>query len=102
EAVDRGVDLADLLLGGGRVPILDDSLDAPRLAHDSPVALRGGDDGGQHRRGGATLSMVVDQAADRLRGQERHVSRKDQDGSVTAFGLSLLDGVSAPEPLALN
>ena len=102
EAVHRGVDLGDLLLGGGRVPVFDDPLDAPALAHDASVALRGGDDGGQHRRGGAALPVVVDQAADRLDGQERHVPREDEDGSVTALGLSLLDGVSAPEPLALD
>src|SRR5262249_61780553 len=37
EAVDRGVDLGDLLLGGGRVALLDDAPDGPTRPHDAPV-----------------------------------------------------------------
>ena len=46
--------------------------------------------------------MVVDQPLDRLRGQERHVTRQDEDRAVAAFEARLLDGVAAPEPLALH
>ena len=102
EAVDRGVDLGDLLLGGRCVPLLDDPLHASALPRDSPVAVRLGDDGGQHRRGGAALSMMVDQPPDRLDGQEGHVSRQDEDRSLTAFGPGLLDGVPASQTLLLD
>ncbi len=102
EAVHRRIDLGDLLLGGRRVAILHDLLDAAALTDDPPVTLRLGDDGGQHRRSGTALSMMVDQAPDRLDGQEGHVSRQDEDSSLTAFGLGLLDGVPAAETLLLD
>src|SRR5207253_11330458 len=102
EAVHRRIDLGDLLLSGRRVALLHDLLAPTPLTDDPPVTLGLGDDGAQHRRGGAALSMMVDQPPDRLDGQEGHVSRQDEDRSLTAFGPGLLDGVPASQTLLLD
>ena len=61
-----------------------------------------GHDRGEHGGRRTALAMVVDEALDGLGGQERHVTRQDENGAFGALGLGLQDGVTAAQPLALN
>jgi hypothetical protein len=62
EAVQAAVDFPNAALLGGRVPFLDNALDAPGgIAHDASVAVRIGQRRGQDRRGRLCLTMMLDQ-----------------------------------------
>ncbi len=103
EAVDAGVDLGDALLVVGGIPILDDALDLPALSQHPAVPVRPVDHRRQNGGGGARRGVVTDQALDGLDGQERHVARQHEDGTVGGLALDarLEYSVAGAEALAL-
>ena len=86
ERIDARVHLRYQALLGGRVPLLlglDNPLDRPaRVAHHPPVAARIVEDRAEHRGGRAALQVSVDQPADRLGVDKRHVAAQDHDRRV--------------------
>src|SRR5216683_3102303 len=80
--VDPRVHLADLLLGGGSVLLLDDALGKALLvAHDAPVPLRVGRAGGDEGERSARVLLRPDQPLQSLGRDERGVAAQEQDAS---------------------
>src|SRR5262249_19091093 len=115
EAVHRGVDLGDLLLGVARVAILDDTLDPPALAKHAPIALAPPPRARQppYPRGAARAGVPpvaaravfrggVTGPLDRLAGRGRQATGRDQDRRLAALGACLQEGVAAAEALGLD
>ena len=81
EGVAAGVVLVDGPLGGRGVALLDDAQERPgRVAHDPPVA-GGVTARGQHGDRVARRLVRVDQLAQRLAAQQRHVAVADDHGA---------------------
>jgi hypothetical protein len=83
EGVDPGVDLVDLPLLRRRVLVLDDPGDRAVVTRDDPpVPGRVGHPRGQHGHRIALLVVRGDQLQQRLRLQQRHVTRRHHDRAV--------------------
>ncbi len=80
EAIDRGVDLVDLALFGGRVGVFHDGGDAPVLtAHDATEAIRLRDRCGEDRGRRVLQAVLGGETRDRLGAHERRVTRQNED-----------------------
>ena len=81
EAVDAGVDLGRVELGGREGLLLDDGRDLGRVglaAQDAAVAGGVGRDGGKDGHGGVLAQMQLAERGERLRADERDVAGEDQ------------------------
>ena len=101
EGVDAGVDLADLLLLGCELLLLDDGFDLIGTAamfdaaDDASVAERVGGLGGENGHGGGLGDVEVAHGGDGLRTDERHVAAEHEDMIVAGQRLAALhEGVS--------
>src|SRR5439155_735083 len=92
-----------VVAGSRGVAILDDALHAPTLAEHAAVPVRAVDDGGEQRRRRAGRRVMAHEPLDRLRGQERRVTRHHEDRPVEALAVAarLEHRVTGAEPLTL-
>ena len=79
ENVYPSIDLVDGRLSGIGVPDLNDLDDISRFTTDDPTKVAVLDLGRQHRGGGSTSLVGLQQSRYRLVGQQRHVARQNQD-----------------------
>jgi len=79
EGINPGVNLSNITFGRGGVLVLHDACNLLAGPHDAAVAVRPINAGCHDRHRRVRASMRIDEVFQRVRGQQRHVARQQND-----------------------